>query len=122
MLLIAVTALEKVEKVPLTFWFKVVGLILVSVVVLFVLRKVAHMNKIILSIIVLAIGSIVGFQWIYERNEPEFLTPAINVIAQFFPSKGSYGNKQAQDASAPGQKKTPPAPAPLLERARAGRG
>ena len=112
MLLLAVTALEKVEKVPITFWFKVVGLILVFVVALFVLRKVAHMNKIILSIIVLCIGSIIGFQWIYERNEPEFLTPTINVIAQFFPTKGSYGNKQAQDANTPGHKKAPATPGP----------
>ena len=112
MLLLAVTALEKVEKVPITFWFKVVGAILVFALVLFILRKVAHMNKIVLSIIVLCIASIIGFQWIYERNEPEFLTPAVNVIAQFFPSKGAYGNKQAQDAGAPGQKKAPPAAAP----------
>jgi uncharacterized membrane protein len=113
MLLFAVTALEKAEKVPLTFWFKVIGCIVAFAFGLFILRKVAHMNKIFLLIIVGCVGSIVGFQWIYERNEPEFLTPAVNVIAQFFPTKGSYGNKQTQENGAPGAKKSnPPSPGP----------
>ena len=36
----------------------------------------------------------VGFNWIYERNEPAFLTPIVEKIAPFFPAKDSYGAKQ----------------------------
>lgn len=109
MLFLAATALEKLHDVPAGFWVKVLIGIAAFFAGIFVLQKIAHMNKIILVIIIAMIVSIVGFQWIYERNEPQMLTPAIDVIAQFFPSKGSYGNKQQQDASAPGAKKNPPA-------------
>lgn len=61
-----------------------------------VVRRVAHMNKVVLAVIAFVVVTIVGFNWIYERNEPAFLTPVINKIAPFLPSKGSYNAKQQQ--------------------------
>lgn len=40
--------------------------------------------------IILVSTTTVGFQWIWERNEPRFLTPYVNLIAPFFPSKGMF--------------------------------
>ena len=38
--------------------------------------------------------TVVGFHWIYNRQEPKFLTPLVDKIAPFLPSAGSYKAKQ----------------------------
>ncbi|MBS0663032.1 MAG: hypothetical protein JSR48_07185 [Verrucomicrobia bacterium] len=92
----AETTVDKLKKIPPEFWWKI-GLIVLIVAGLVVLvRKVAGMNKAILGAIIFVALTVVGFNWIYERNEPAFLTPVINKIAPFFPSKGSYNAKQQQ--------------------------
>lgn len=91
----APTALDKLKQVPPAFWLKVGLAVLAVVVAVFLLRKLAEMNKVILSVIVLVILSTVGFSWIYERNEPSWATPVVSKLAGFFPSKGSYTAKQA---------------------------
>ena len=52
------------------------------------------MNKLIASIILFVAGTIVFFSWVYNRNEPKFMTPIVEKIAPFFPSAGSYASKQ----------------------------
>jgi len=96
-----VTTLEKLKQVPPAFWWKVGAAMLAIIVVVLVLQRVAQMNKVVLAVIVLVVFSVVGVNWIYERNEPAFMTPFINKIAPFLPSKGSYNAKQA---TTPGQK------------------
>jgi glucan phosphoethanolaminetransferase (alkaline phosphatase superfamily) len=92
--LFAVTAMEKLKTMPPDFWLKV-GIGVVAVIVaIFVFRRVMKMNKIIASIIVFVVVSIVFFSWVYNRNEPKFLTPLVERIAPFFPSAGSYAAKQ----------------------------
>jgi hypothetical protein len=90
----APTALEKLKQIPPAFWLKVGIAVLAIVVAVIALRKLAQMNKIVLTVIVLIILSTVGFSWIYERNEPAWATPVVEKLAGFFPSKGSYDNKQ----------------------------
>jgi hypothetical protein len=46
------------------------------------------MNKVVLGVIVAVGLSFVGFSWIYERNEPDWATPVVSRLADFFPSKG----------------------------------
>ena len=89
MLLFAATALEKVKDVPPMFWVKAFALIAGFIVAVIVLRKVAHMNKLVLGVVVFVVVGILGFTWIYERNEPAFMTPIIDPIANsgFFPTK-----------------------------------
>ncbi|MCW5549526.1 MAG: hypothetical protein KIT44_11240, partial [Opitutaceae bacterium] len=58
------------------------------------LKKIAGMNKAILGAIVFVLVTVIGFQWIYERNEPAWATPVVEKLANFFPSKGSYQDKQ----------------------------
>lgn len=94
MLFLAVSTLDKLKAIPRDVWLKLGGVVLGLVLLIIILRKVAKMNKIILTIVVLFIVSVVGFNWVYERNEPAFLTPVVEKIAPFFPSKDSYGSKQ----------------------------
>jgi hypothetical protein len=97
MLFLAASTLDKLETIPRSVWLKLGALILGVIIVIVVLRKVAKMNKLILTLIVLFALTVVGFNWIYERNEPAFLTPVVEKIAPFFPTKDSYGAKQKKN-------------------------
>ena len=95
MLLLAVTAVEKLKTLPPDVWLKVGIAVAVFIAVIFLFRKVMKMNKIIGGIIVFVVCTVVFFSWVYNRNEPKFLTPIVEKIAPFFPSAGAYANKQA---------------------------
>src|SRR4051812_15698791 len=105
MLPFAATTLEKIQQVPADFWIKTALVLVAFLVAVVVLQKIAHMNKMVLGIVVFVASGILFFSWIYERNEPAFLTPAMNIIAPFSPSKGAYEVKQQQDPGTPGSKK-----------------
>ena len=64
------------------------------VLTIFLFRRVMKMNKIIASIVVFVVGTVVFFSWVYNRNEPKFMTPIVERIAPFFPSAGAYTSKQ----------------------------
>lgn len=97
LLIIASATLEKLQNLPQKFWINAgifVGVIIAAVVIW---RFIHNVNKIWLSVVIFLILAIVGFNWIYERNEPEFMTPVIAPLAEFFPSKGAYKESQAKD-------------------------
>ncbi len=94
MLLLAATAMEKLQRVPMQFWLKAALAIVLFVAGVILLKKIAGMNKAILGAIVFVLVTVIGFQWIYERNEPAWATPVVEKLANFFPSKGSYQEKQ----------------------------
>ena len=90
MLMLAMTTLEKLQAVPDRFWINA-GLVVIGGALTFILvRHAAQMNKYVLSLLVFLFVSTVGFQWIYERNEPRVLTPVVEILAQFLPTKGHY--------------------------------
>ena len=104
--LAATTGLDKLKAVPPALWWKLGAVVLGIIIIAIVLQKIAAMNKVVLAIIVLIIFTVVGVNWIYERNEPSWMTPIIEPISHFLPSKGSYGATQNKDTLPPGQ--TPP--------------
>lgn len=112
MLFLAATALEKAAKVPVSFWFKIVGAVLAFLLVVVLLKKLLQVNKVILIAVSVVTLAVVGFSWIYERNEPEFLSPFVDVIAPFFPSKGAYQVRQQQEPDRPGSVKSSPKTTP----------
>lgn len=112
MLFLAAAAVDKLSKVPPMFWVKVVGAIGGFIIAILILRKLLEINKVIVIAVSVVTLCLLWFQWIYERNEPAFMTPIIDPVAQFFPSKGSYGNKQQQEPDRPGTKKEPKPGAP----------
>ena len=95
MLLLAVTAVEKLKTLPPDVWLKIGIGVAVFVAAIFLFRKVMKMNKIIGGIIAFVVCTVVFFSWVYNRNEPKFLTPIVEKIAPFFPSAGAYNAKQA---------------------------
>jgi len=94
MLLLAVTALEKAQSLKPEVWLKIGIAILAFIVVVVILRRVLRMNKIVAGVVIFVAFTVIFFSWVYNRNEPKFLTPVVEKIAPFFPSAGSYSAKQ----------------------------
>lgn len=95
MLLLAVTALEKIKTLPPAIWLKIIIAITAFILTIFLFRRVMKMNKIIAAVIVFVVCTVVFFSWVYNRNEPKFMTPFVERVAPFFPSAGAYQSKQA---------------------------
>jgi hypothetical protein len=85
---------DRLNQIPAEFWLKFGLGVVALIAVVIVLRKVAKVNKTLLGIIVLLVATIIGFNWIYERNEPSWATPAVQWLSGFFPSKGKVEQKK----------------------------
>ena len=79
---------ERFNQIPTEFWIRIGIGLAILIAGVFVLRKVAKVNKVLLAVIVFVGLTVVGFNWIYQRNEPAWATPAVQWLAGFFPSKG----------------------------------
>jgi xanthine/uracil permease len=90
MLIFALTTTEKLKEVPKSFWINAAIVVLAVIAAVIIFRKIKEMNKIVLGIIVAFVFVLVCFNWVYNRNEPKFLTPIVDMVAPFLPSKGSY--------------------------------
>ena len=83
-----VTLAEKLHQIPMEFWVRIGLGVVALIAVVLVLRKIAHVNKLFLGVGVMLFATIVGFNWIYERNEPKWATPTVQWLGGFLPSKG----------------------------------
>lgn len=93
MLLLATSALEKAQTIPPATWLKLGIAIAALIAAVVILRKIAQMNKILLGVLVFVVVTVFFFSWVYNRNEPRWMTPIVEKIAPFFPSAGHYQNK-----------------------------
>ncbi len=95
MMLLAVTAMEKMQTLKPETWLKIGIAVVGFLVAVLLFRRIMRMNKIIAGVLVFVGGTVVFFSWVYNRNEPRFMTPIIEKVAPFFPSAGSYNSKQS---------------------------
>lgn len=79
---------NRLESIPANVWLKIGIGVAALVVAMVVLRTVLKINKVILGVIVFLVCTFIGFNWIYQRNEPAWATPVVSKLAEFFPSKG----------------------------------
>ena len=89
------TTLEKLQKIPPAFWYKLAIGVAIVIAAFIILRRLLKVNKFVLGGAAFISCGLIWFNWIYHRNEPKFLTPLIDRIAPFFPSEGAYQTKQA---------------------------
>lgn len=82
------TALDKLKAIPPEFWMRLGLAVLAVFALVFVLRKVAKMNRVVLTVVSFFIVTVGGFSWIYERSEPAWATPVVSFLAGWFPTKG----------------------------------
>lgn len=92
MLFFAVSVLEKIRQLPRKNLINLGLGILVLLVVVLLIKQARKMNKYVLLAIVVVTVAVLGFNWVYQRNEPKFLTPVIDIIAPFFPSAPNKKN------------------------------
>lgn len=89
--LLAATTLDKLKQVSPQTWWLIGGGILGFILFVVIIRKImTGANKFILMGIIALVVFIVGLQWVYERNEPDWATPAVEFLARFLPSKPKY--------------------------------
>lgn len=87
------------DKLPEDFVVKTALFLGVVAVIVLAIKAYQSSNKILLSIGIFSFVGIVFFNWIYNRNEPAFLTPVIEPLSNFFPSKG-YEKKDVSNLDA----------------------
>jgi glucan phosphoethanolaminetransferase (alkaline phosphatase superfamily) len=75
------------SKLPPDYLLKTGYFLLFVLVIVLIVRIFQSSNKIFLSISLISIVAIVFAYWIYNRNEPAFMTPIIEPISAFFPTK-----------------------------------
>jgi hypothetical protein len=89
LLAVATTTADRLKEIPGDFWWKMLLAIIAFIAVIFFLRKVAKMNKVMLAVVSVILLTTVGFNWIFERNEPAWATPVVAFLSGFFPTKGA---------------------------------
>jgi uncharacterized membrane protein YGL010W len=87
MILFAVNVMEKLRHLPRKEVANLVLIVLVLTVAIVIFKQAAKMNRGVLLMIISVTVAVVGFMWVYERNEPKFLSPLIDQIAPFFPQR-----------------------------------
>ena len=90
------TALDRIKAIPPDFWLRLAVAVLAIFAIVFFLRKVANMNKVVLTVVTGIIVTVIGFNWIYERSEPAWATPMVSFLAGYFPTKGPPPKKSAE--------------------------
>lgn len=88
-------AAQRLGQIPMEFWLRLSLAVAVLVATILLLRKLAQVNKVVLAVGVGLGVSIIGFSWIYERNEPAWATPAVRWLAGFFPTKDTAERHRA---------------------------
>jgi hypothetical protein len=101
---------ENLAGRPVEFWVRAL-LIIVGLFVLFwILEKLFKTSRLILSIALLVVIVMIGYNWIHHRNEPAFMTPVIDLLAPVF--GGPDRPAEPPPPAAPGRPAQPPAVAP----------
>ena len=79
---------QQLERVPKQTWINI-GICIVAIVVLVkVWGALKRFNDYAPFFAVAVAGALIFFYWVYERSEPRFLSPVVDRIAPFFPSRG----------------------------------
>lgn len=112
MLFLAVNTIDKLKAVPPKDWWIFVGCIVGFFAAVFVLKRLFQVNKVFLIVGVFVVCMFLSVSWIYNRNEPAFLTPFVDQIAVFFPTKDAYAKSENKAVIPDDKTKKPPPPPP----------
>jgi amino acid transporter len=84
------TVWEKVQAVPMSTWMSLLVAILVLLVLVRVWKTLSEFNEFAPWIALVMVGGSVIVYWTYERTEPKVLSPVMDFLAQYLPSKIQY--------------------------------
>lgn len=81
------SAMDQLRAVPKQTWINL-AICVFAVVAIVKLWKVLRSINEFIPYVAAALGScLILFYWVYERAEPKFLTPVVEKLVHFFPSK-----------------------------------
>lgn len=81
------TTLDKLRHVPTDSWINL-AIFVISIVVIYKMwRTLRSLNDYAPYIAIGVVATCVFFYWVYTRTEPSFLSPVVERIAPFFPSR-----------------------------------
>lgn len=78
---------DQLKDVSKDTWINLVICVLAVVVVVRLWRVLRNFNQFAPYIVAALAGISILFYWVYERTEPRFLTPLVEKLAPFFPTK-----------------------------------
>lgn len=85
-----VTVWDKIKAVPHDTWISLAIAVLVIILLVRLWKNLRELNEFAPWLALFMIGGSVLLYWTYERTEPKLLTPVINVLSQYLPSKIPY--------------------------------
>jgi hypothetical protein len=92
MLLFAVNVIHRLKALPRKDVVNFGIALLMLLVIILLIKMAARMNRFILGIVIVVVTIVVLGIWVYERNEPKFLSGFIDSIAPYFPGPVKYKN------------------------------
>lgn len=90
------TAWEQLKRVPKETWINLAICVIAVVVIARVWKVLKSINEFVPYIAAVLATLLIFFYWVYDRSEPRFLTPIVDKLAPFFPSKGKQQDIQEQ--------------------------
>lgn len=90
------TVWDKIKAVPHDTWISLLIGLLIAFLLVRLWKNLREFNEFAPWIVMFMLGGSVILYWTYERTEPKLLTPVINLLAKYLPSKIPY-----QDADSP---------------------
>ena len=82
------SAWEQLQRVPKETWINIAICVIAVVVIARVWKVLKAINEFVPYIAAVLATLLIFFYWVYDRSEPRFLTPVVDKLAPFFPSKG----------------------------------
>lgn len=81
---------DLVANIPESDWLRFGILLLLLLAILQTVRLVSRVNRALLLFVFVVGTAGLMMSWVHNRNEPAFLTPVVETVAPWFPSKVRY--------------------------------
>lgn len=78
------TSLEPIFE---TKWFPYLQVFLIALLVISLFKTISKLPKLAMYPILFASSAILFMTWVYNRNEPAFLTPFVDALSNWLPTK-----------------------------------
>jgi len=88
------TVWDKIQAVPTSTWLSLGGTILALLLLVRFWKSLAELNEVVPWIVFIIFGGSSLLYWTYERNEPALLTPVIEILADYLPTRDIRANQR----------------------------
>ena len=83
------SAWDQLKGIPKETWINIGICVLAVVIITKVWRGLKKVNEFVPYIVAVLAAFLIFFYWVYDRSEPRFLTPIVEKLAPFFPSRSA---------------------------------